>query len=1275
MPKLTALFSAVDQMSGQIDRISQSGLSMVEQFERAGDTANRAMSAIDGAASSAAASIADAAAQADYWTAAAGNYNREAMEAIYTTEELVEAGYKSADALAEQEEMLDLCEKSATGLSRAIEAATGIQTDLSAALDRANEVTADLAKNEGVSAETKSELARASIAATEAMNELTAAQEEAAAAMENYDAVMMSGTTDLEELEAAAERACHAGEALAEANGKASDATAELSRATDNAVEEAEEAERSGVKAVQGIAGALAAAGITAMVKETAEAVYDLANAYSEAEKIVVNATGATGAQLDSLGTSMLEAWAGNDDPLNDVAAAVGEINTRLGYTGERLTTTTGLFLDFADITGGNASASVRQVTQLMNQWNVEATNMEHVMDILAYAGQASGAGVGTLTQQLTTNKAILDQLGFSLEQSIALLMQFELSGTNATQVMTGFRTALSKGDVSSLEELYEIFDQIASGAMTAADASDMFGSRAGAAIVNAVNNGVLSLDTLESALDSADGTLQRTAAAGESLEEKWQKAQNNISSAFTSELQPALDRVSSGFADLANSAGDFLNENPAVTKGVIALGVGFGATAVGIAGVSAASLTAIPAVAALGTAISAAIWPITAVAAAIAAVTAAALFLKDALVEDLGEVEGMTAVTREQYYELQNLNDEYERAAEEYGATSEEALRLKYQVDDLTVAFESNRQTVEEFTNEVNSLIESHDNLVSSYKEGIETVDQNGVGVLSLVQKLEDLSSQTERTAAQEEQMKAVIDQLNSELPDLSLSYDDVTGSAESFADALKRTVEAQVEQERHDEQKQAYVNLLKEQAVLEDEIAKTEENIRLEQERMDDMGALKHIFTIGEKDDLKAYETALEDLNATYAENQAVMQSIEQEWENVSAAADEAEGQTLSYEEAVATAYDQVQSEVEELCAAYDEAYQAAAESFAGQFWLFDEAQADMEATVENAQAALDSQLSYWEGYAANIETLRSISAEDLGVTQENYAALMSYVQDGSEQAAGLAQSMVEAINSGDTESLSHLAETVGEINTKQSEVATATADWVTNFSAEMDGIEQRMDEAVSNLNLSSEAEESATQTINSYTSAIRSGGSSAVTAAQEVARSVAAALSSARLSFGINLSGGVTGHANGTTNAESIFIAGEEGPELIVPRAAAYATGTTDSDDVFIAGDNGPELIVGRQGSTVFPAGETDRIINALRERQEMRPVLRSGSNNGRGAAQEKRILLEISGSGAINVGGGGIDREGVLSIIQDHLKPILMNIIQQEIYEEGELSYEY
>ena len=1319
MADLLARFKLVDEMSDKLGSMAEKGQSMTEQWERAGDAANAALEGIAGGVSTAVSSVdgiatsidnlQDAMGQADYWTDAVGNYSKELLEATYSTEELVEMGLKSADALEEQNRMLELCEQSASELGRSMDATTQIQQDLSAAMDEAAQTADRLADNEDVSAETKQALAKASTEAAEAMRELEKAQQEADEALDAYNQTMSSGTSDLNQLEAAAERAGHAAEALAEANGRASEATEELSNASEQAAEEAEGAGNKGTDAIGAVAGALAAAGITAKVMEIAGAVYELAGSFSEAEKTIVGATGATGRELDELMSNSLDVYASSSaENLNEVAAGMMNVKTATGLTGDALEEATDAALVLNNVLGYEVSESSRTAGALMKNFGVSA---QEAYNLIAIGAQNGADKNGDLLDVLNEYSAQYSALGLSAEEFVSSLVDGAEAGVFSVDkvgdAVKEFNIRAKDGS-DTTAEAFELLgmnadvmsEKFAAGGETARTAffevvnalesmDDPMAKNAAAVGLFGTQYEDLEATVLPVLSGIEGGTLDMYDAVGtlaegaQSMGDEWQAAGNSIKAAFGSAITPAVSAGSSALAGFVQGVGEFLQEHPAVTKAITAIGVGLGVVVAGFALYAAGTAVATAATALFGTTLSAAIWPITAIAAAIAAVTAAALFLVDAFQEDLGEVEGLTATTREQYYELQDLNAEYEEACEKYGETSEEALRLKYQVDDLTASYEANKQTVEEFTAEVDALVQSHDELISSYEEGMTTIDQNEVGTLSLIQKLEDLASTTNRTAAQEEQMKAVIDQLNADLPELALSYDDVASSTEKSIEAMKQAAEAQAEQERQAEQKQAYVDLLKEQANLEEEIAKAEENVRLEQERMDNMSGWDHFWTGGEWDDLEAYQAALDELNAAYAENQAALQGIEDDWAGVAEAAEEAAESPSSYEEAVSIAYENVRAKVEELCAAYDEAYQAALESFEGQFGLFDEAEADMDATVANAQGALDSQLAYWESYSANVETLKNTSAEDLGVTQENYEALMAYAQSGSEEAAGLAASMAEAINSGNTEAVAALAETVGQVQAAKETAAAAVADWQTDFTAQMNAIEQEMQDTINGMNLSEEASAAASSTINSYANQIRAGKTGAVSAAREVASAVTSALSSANATIHVSVtsSGSVAGHAKGTTNAESVFLAGEQGPELVARPAAAYASGTTDSTDYFIAGENGPELIVGEQGSTVFPTQETDRLIAALNEKRQPLQVFTNGggseTSNGRETAQEqvKRILLEIAGSGAIEVSGNGADRETVLQIMWENLKPILMSIIQSEIYEEGDMSYEY
>ena len=132
MADLLARFKLVDEMSDKLGSMAEKGQSMTEQWERAGDAASAALEGIAGGVSTAVSSVdgiatsidnlQDAMGQADYWTDAVGSYSKELLEATYSTEELVEMGLKSADALEEQNRMLELCEQSANELGRSMDA-------------------------------------------------------------------------------------------------------------------------------------------------------------------------------------------------------------------------------------------------------------------------------------------------------------------------------------------------------------------------------------------------------------------------------------------------------------------------------------------------------------------------------------------------------------------------------------------------------------------------------------------------------------------------------------------------------------------------------------------------------------------------------------------------------------------------------------------------------------------------------------------------------------------------------------------------------------------------------------------------------------------------------------------------------------------------------------------------------------------------------------------------------------------------------------------------
>ena len=508
---------------------------------------------------------------------------------------------------------------------------------------------------------------------------------------------------------------------------------------------------------------------------------------------------------------------------------------------------------------------------------------------------------------------------------------------------------------------------------------------------------------------------------------------------------------------------------------------------------------------------------------------------------------------------------------------------------------------------------------------------------------------------------MKAIIDQLNADVPGLGLTYDGVTESVDATVEAIKKAAKAQADSEYKAEQQQTYVDLLKEQSSLEQQIAEAEANLDAERQRrgmyQDDVTGdwVKGIWTedspwIAWTSDIEEYKKSLEELQAAYDENQQTLSDIEGEWRGVAQAVEDAQNQTVTYDEAVSMATSSAQSALDELTAAYDKAYQSARESIEGQIGLFDTMKTSSELSISDMEKAMQSQTDYLNLYSENLKKAAEYGLDD---------GLIKSLSDGSEESAGYINAIIQNIEKlgGSTEGMPAAASKfVDEFNSKFEETtkakdafADSVAKMETDFDEKMGEIEQTMVGTVEKMEMTDEAAAAAKATIEAYCNAIRSMTGEAGSAAQAVANAAAAHLSTTPSTT-------VSGHANGTVSA----------PE-----------------DVYIAGEEGPELIIGARGSEVFPAQETERILSAVGGDEtpistENSAAFRSGnqptpSEESGGDRSEKRIILEINGSGSIDATGA--DEDTILDVLTRHVKPVLMNIIKGEIFEEGDLAYDF
>lgn len=1054
---------------------------------------------------------------------------------------------------------------------------------------------------------TAAQTAKSTDAAADSVDDLSSAigdYEKATGQAANSTGILSEKTTETEKnLDEAAEAARKASEEV-EKFGDKSEETGKQS-------EESSKKSRDGIKELQGV---LASAGIAATLNEIKNGFFDCSEAAAQFET----------------STAMVATIA--DTSQKSLSSISKEVRTYSNETGEAAS-------DMAEATYQAISASVNTAdaaafagtaTKLAVGGFTSATT---AVDVLTTAINAYGLAASDATQLsdylITTQnlgKTSVDQLAQSVGKVIPLASAYNvqmdnLSSAYAVLTANGIATAESGtylksmlnelGDTGSgvsevlLNSTGKTFAQLMEQGYSLGDVMAMLGnavdgdSTAFNALWNSTEAGIGALSLFNAGADKYNSVLEsmRTSAGAtekaystmadttDKSKQRMENAFNNLKISVGDVLNPALTQVYEGFTNVFAGMSDFVDEHPAVVAAISAIAVGVGGFTGALAAYNLAT-TAAKFVTEAFTATLAAN-PYVLAAAGIVAVTAAAVTLTGVLITQSDEYEGMTATCRDQYDELQRLNDQYNAACEQYGENSDAANSLRYQLDQLNDEFEANRQTVKEFVAECDGLVESHNKVMDAYNSSTSSIKDQELGTLALTQRLGELASQNTQTTASYTEMKAIIDQLNADVPGLGLTYDGVTESVDATVKAIKKAAKAQADSEYKAEQQQTYVDLLKEQSSLEQQIAEAEANLDAERQRrgmrQDDVTGdwvsgsglwMEDSPWVAWTSDIDDYKKSLEELQAAYDENQQTLSDIEGEWRGVAQAVEDSQNQTVSYEEAVSAAVSTAQTELDNLTAAYDKAYESARTSIEGQIGLFDTMKTSSELSISDMEKAMQSQTDYLNLYSENLKKAAEYGLDD---------GLIKSLSDGSEESAGYINAIIQNIEKlgGSTEGMPAAASKfVTEFNSKFEETEKAkdtfadnVAKMETDFDEKMGEIETRMSKTVQNMEMTDEARKAAQDTIKAYCDAIRSMTGEAGSAAEAVANAAASHLKTAPTTTPTTTTPTattVTGHANGTLSAQ---------------------------EDVYIAGEEGPELIIGARGSEVFPAQETERILAAV------------------------------------------------------------------------------
>lgn len=266
-----------------------------------------------------------------------------------------------------------------------------------------------------------------------------------------------------------------------------------------------------------GQAGAGMTKYVTAPLLAVGTAAFAAFSSVDEGMDTIVTKTGASGEALDAMEQNLRNIVSTIPTDFATAGAAIGEVNTRFGLTGSALESLSTQFIQFAAINGQDVSQSVDNASKVLAAFGLGAEDAGTMLDALNTVGQQTGVDVGTLSQQLYANAAQFQEMGLSATQAAAFLGQADMAGIDAATMLTGLKKAMqtATADGTTLDAVLAGFTASMSGNASEADklafAYEIFGTKAGAAIYNAVSQGTLSLTDFDGSLGDFAGSVAST--------------------------------------------------------------------------------------------------------------------------------------------------------------------------------------------------------------------------------------------------------------------------------------------------------------------------------------------------------------------------------------------------------------------------------------------------------------------------------------------------------------------------------------------------------------------------------------------------------------------------------------------------------------------------------------------------------------------------------------------------------------------------------------------
>ena len=259
--------------------------------------------------------------------------------------------------------------------------------------------------------------------------------------------------------------------------------------------------------------------------------------------------------------------------------------------------------MELAAATQSDLAYTSEAITATLSQFNIEAEKAGKVANIFAAAISGSQATMEKLKNSMSYVGPVAHSLGMTLEETTGILMNLYNAGLDGSKAGTALRMAFAQlldptdkaaaaldhmkisitDSAGQMRPFKDIIDDLGRAGMTAADAMDIFGKRAGPAMLALVSQGEGAIEKMTEKITGTNKAAEMAAiqmdtyqGAVAKLVSAWQEFQIIISN----HILPTITLIVKGITWAINVVSAWMEKNELLTDIIVKLGAAIGAIA-----------------------------------------------------------------------------------------------------------------------------------------------------------------------------------------------------------------------------------------------------------------------------------------------------------------------------------------------------------------------------------------------------------------------------------------------------------------------------------------------------------------------------------------------------------------------------------------------------------------------------------------------------------------------------------------------------------------------